>query len=139
MRVTGRARRCTAVTLALYLLTVAGVTWSPAPASNGTLGAVRVAIAWLVSRGIPVTYTGVEAGANVLMFVPFGVLVGLLVARPWAVVLLGAATSALIETVQLALPTRVSTVQDVVMNTLGAAVGVAALALAARARSRRRG
>ncbi|MDQ0424596.1 MULTISPECIES: VanZ family protein [Cellulomonas] len=135
--VTLRARRVVVVALVAYLAAVAAVTLSPAPADDGTLGAVRAAVAWLAAHGLPVTYLGVEAAANVVMFVPFGVLVGLLVARPWAVVLLGAATSALVETVQLALPTRVSTVQDVVMNTLGAAVGVAALALAARARARR--
>ncbi|WP_369798022.1 VanZ family protein [Cellulomonas sp. B6] len=113
------------------------MTLSPAPASDETLGTVRAVVAWLARHGLPVTYLGVEAVANVVMFVPFGVLVGLLVRRWWAVVLLAAATSTLVETVQLALPTRVSTIQDVVMNTLGAGVGVAALVAVARARARR--
>jgi len=98
-------------------------------------------VAWLSDHGVPVTYLGVEAVANVVMFVPFGVLVGLLApARAWwAVVLLGAATATLIETVQLWLPTRYPTVQDVVMNTLGAAVGVGVPAAVAHVRERRRG
>jgi VanZ family protein len=135
--VTPRVRRVAAALLAPHLAAVALVTLSPAPASDETLGTVRTVVAWLARHGLPVTYLGVEAVANVVMFVPFGVLVGLLVRRRWAVVLLAAATSTLIETVQLALPTRVSTVQDVVMNTLGAGVGVAALAVVARTRARR--
>lgn len=135
--VTGHARRVVRVLLAVYLAAVAAITLGPAPADDGTLGLVRSVIAWLADRGVPVTYDGVEAGSNVVMFVPFGVLVGLLLARPWwVVVLLGAATSVTIETVQLALPTRYSTVQDVVLNTSGAAVGVAVLALALTVRRR---
>jgi glycopeptide antibiotics resistance protein len=59
------------------------------------------------------------------MFVPFGVLVGLLLVRRWLVVALGCALSVAIETSQaLFLPTRVADPRDVVMNTLGAALGV---------------
>jgi len=127
--------------LVAYLAAVAAVTLGPAPADTETLGAVRTVVAWLSDHGVPVTYLGVEAVANVVMFVPFGVLVGLLApARAWwAVVLLGAATATLIETVQLWLPTRYPTVQDVVMNTLGAAVGVGVPAAVAHVRERRRG
>jgi len=130
------------VLLTVYLAAVAAVTLGPAPADDGTLGVVRSAVAWLAARGLPVTYPGVEAVANVVMFVPFGVLVGLLLParRWWLVVLLGAATSGLVETAQRWLPTRYPTLQDVVMNTLGAAVGVGVLALVLRAqRSRRTG
>ena len=62
------------------------------------------------------------------MFVPFGVLVGLLLRRSWLVVLLAFCLSAAIELAQLLfLPTRVPTVQDVVLNTLGTAIGVLGL------------
>ncbi len=89
--------------------------------------------------GVPLTYAGLEAGANVLMFVPFGVLVGLLVSRAWLVVALAFCLSTSIELAQLAfLPTRVATLQDVVLNTLGAAVGLLCLRLVRRARARRR-
>ena len=137
---TRRRRVTTRTLLAVYLAAVAAVTLGPAPADDGTLGVVRSAVAWLAARGLPVTYPGVEAVANVVMFVPFGVLVGLLVGlrRWWAVVLLGLATSAAIETVQRVLPDRFSTVQDVVMNTLGAAVGVAVLAWVASRAGRTR-
>ncbi|MCC2334226.1 VanZ family protein [Cellulomonas wangsupingiae] len=129
----------TRVLLTVYLAAVAAVTLAPAPADDGTLGVVRSAVAWLAGHGLPVTYLGVEAVANVVMFVPFGVLVGLLLParRWWLVVLLGAATSGLVETVQRWLPTRYPTLQDVVMNTLGAAVGVGVLALVLRAQRSR--
>lgn len=124
--------------LAVYLVAVGVVTLRPAPEDDETLGVVRRVIAWLAQTGLPVTFDGVEAVANVVMFVPFGVLVTLLLRRPWwVVVLLGAATSGLIETVQRWLPTRYPTVQDLVMNTLGAAVGVGVLVLVVRVRGRR--
>lgn len=126
--------------LAVYLGAVTAVTMTPGRTHDSSLGIVRTVLAWLDERGVPLPFASVEAVANVVMFVPFGVLVGLLLGlrRWWAVVLLGAATSVVIETVQRVVPERYSTVQDVVMNTLGAAVGVAALAwwLARRARRR---
>lgn len=135
---TGRARARLRVALAVYLLAVGVVTLRPAPEDDETLGAARRVIAWLAQTGLPVTFEGVEAVANVVMFVPFGVLVALLLRRPWwVVVLLGAATSGLIETVQRWLPTRYPTVQDLVMNTLGTAVGVAVVVLVVRVRGRR--
>ncbi|MBO3096368.1 VanZ family protein [Cellulomonas dongxiuzhuiae] len=136
--VTGRARRWLRVALVVYLAAVGVVTLRPAPPDDATLGLARQVIAWLEATGLPVSFPGIEAAANVVMFVPFGVLVGLLLRRPsWVVVLLGAATSGLIETVQRWLPTRFPTLQDVVMNTLGAAVGVLVLTLAVRLRAGR--
>lgn len=134
---TTRTRHLTRAALVVYLLLVAWITLTPDLADHDALGKVRVVTQWLTDRGVPVTYAGVEAGANVVMFGPFGVLVGLLVrpARAWwaRVVAGGAALSAGIETAQLLfLPTRVPTVQDVVMNTLGAALGVLVLVVGHR-------
>ncbi|HEX5331216.1 MAG TPA: VanZ family protein [Cellulomonas sp.] len=132
-----RARRVIVCAAALYLLGVARMTLWPDFASPGELDAVRSLVAWLTRRGIPVTYDGVEAAANVVMFVPFGVLGGLLVSRQYrsTVVAAGCAVSAAIETSQLLfLPTRVPTVQDVVLNTAGAALGLLGLAVVVAAR-----
>lgn len=140
---TTRTRHVIQAALVVYLLLVAWITLTPDLADNDALGRVRVITQWLTARGVPVTYAGVEAGANVVMFVPFGVLVGLL-ARParawWArVVAGGLVLSAGIETAQLLfLPSRVPTVQDVVMNTLGAALGVLVLLVGRRLRIARR-
>ena len=78
------ARRGVVVALAVYLALVARLTLWPAPAPSSTFDLVRELLAWLSRIGVPLTYAGLEAGANVLMFVPFGVLVGLLVRRALA-------------------------------------------------------
>ncbi|WP_448631360.1 VanZ family protein [Cellulomonas soli] len=114
--------------LALWAIAVVRLTLWPAPAPDDTFDVVRAVIGWFVDHGIPVTYAGVEAVANVLMFVPFGVLTGLLLVRRWPIVPMAAALSGAIELSQLLfLPTRVPTVQDVVLNTLGAGLGLLAL------------
>jgi VanZ family protein len=96
---------------------------------------------WLISAGVAPdqAYRLIEGGANVLLFVPFGVL---LMLAPWGLTWLRAAAaglviSGIIEIVQgIALPGRTSNIGDVVMNTVGAAIG--ALGVAAWRRSARR-
>lgn len=123
-----RGRRAVGLLLAAWALVVVRLTLWPAPAPDDTFDVVRATIAWLVDHGIPVTYAGVEAVANVLMFVPFGVLTGLLLVRRWPIVPMAAAISAAIELSQrLFVPSRVPTVQDVVLNTLGAGLGLLGL------------
>lgn len=123
--------------LAGYLVGLAAITLLPKPAPSGTMSWIRRTALWLADHGLPVTFLGLEAVGNVLLFVPFGVLVGLVLRLrrwPW-VLLLGSATSAAIELSQLLfLPSRFATVQDWVLNTLGTAVGLAALALVVRRR-----
>ena len=124
------SRRVVTTALAVYLALVARLTLWPAPAPSSTFDLVRAVLDWLSGVGVPLTYAGLESGANVVMFVPFGVLVGLLVRRSWLVVGLGFALSAGIELAQLLfLPSRVPTVQDVVLNTLGAVLGLLGLRL----------
>lgn len=57
---------------------------------------------------------------------PFGLLLGALLGlrRWWVTLLAGSLTSAAIETIQLAIPGRWSTLQDWVLNTLGTALGL---------------
>lgn len=75
-----------------------------------------------------------EVAANVLMFVPFGLYLRLLApARPWwqAVVVVAAASVAL-ETIQYVLAIGWSDVTDVLTNTAGGAAGIALTALVRR-------
>lgn len=121
--------------LAVYLLAVVRVTQWPTLADPGAFRALADALAWLHARGLPtVDVSTVEALANVVMFVPFGVLVPMAGVRPARLAVpLALAFSVAIELAQLAFwPTRVATVQDVLMNTLGAAVGVGLLVIARR-------
>jgi len=73
-----------------------------------------------------------ELLGNVVLFIPFGVLVPLLVPRlrrGWRVILVGAGVSVLIEVCQLTMPqARHSDVNDVITNTLGVAIGWGILA-----------
>ena len=72
-------------------------------------------------------FTRLEIIANVLVFVPVGILAFLLLPRRvWFLALLvGPLLSAMIETAQrVALPHRAATVNDVVANSTGAILGV---------------
>ncbi|MEU3600931.1 VanZ family protein [Streptomyces sp. NPDC006798] len=72
-----------------------------------------------------------EGWLNVALFVPVGLFGALAVRRPLAVVVSGTVLSALIETVQALLPRlgRGCDSGDLVMNTLGAALGAVAAAV----------
>lgn len=76
---------------------------------------------------------------NVLLFVPVGALLAALLGRWWAAVLVAASCSAAIEVVQSRWLERIGSVDDLVANTLGAALGALALTLRRRHRSRRAG
>jgi glycopeptide antibiotics resistance protein len=77
---------------------------------------------------------------NVLLFVPVGALLAaLLRGRWWAAVLVAALCSAAIEAVQSRWLERIGSVDDLVANTVGAALGALALTLRRRRRSRRAG
>jgi len=135
--------------LTCWAVAVAWVTLRPADEFDDQLGVVEEITQWLVGHGVPLSFELVEALANVVMFVPLGVLLTLLAATaprglraPVRVVatstLVGLVLSSGIELAQRTwLPSRYPTVQDVVMNTLGALVG-ALLVVALHARRERR-
>ena len=124
-----RARRLIVCAAALYLLGVARMTLWPDFASPEQLDALRSLVAWLTGHGVPVTYDGVEAAANVVMFVPLSLLGSLIWPRlrvwQWCAVALVA--SCLIELGQLLVPPdRSASLSDVVANTAGGVVGAVA-------------
>ena len=131
------------VLLPLYLAIVFLIVFSPSGGETQGTGLV----AWVVARidelhtAYESAYVVLEILANVAMFVPFGVLVWLAFARPrwWLVVLFGFATTVTIELVQTTMPTRYSTVSDVIANTLGAFIGVFLVRALAGRLVRRRG
>ncbi|HKQ00898.1 MAG TPA: VanZ family protein [Actinomycetes bacterium] len=81
------------------------------------------------------------AAGNVVLFLPLGILLPLLAPwfdRFWRTVATGFVLSSLIELSQVAFPgVRRADVNDVLMNTLGAAVGYLVYRLAVKARSSR--
>lgn len=86
-------------------------------------------IQWLHSHGLPqwfVGYRKVEFAANIAMFIPFGIILGLRLPRRrwWLAVVLAAALSGAVELAQaLFLPDRVPAWSDIVANTSGALIG----------------
>jgi glycopeptide antibiotics resistance protein len=137
-----RRRPALVAVTGVYLLAVAWITLNPFPPDphgNGLLKqllaafASTPALAWI-------DFDVVEFTANVVMFVPMGVLFTLLLGlrRWWLALLIGVASTCFIEGVQLFLPNRYSDVRDLVANTLGTLIGIAIVALVVVVGARRR-
>ena len=119
-------RRVVGVALAGWLALIAAILLSPSDAAPSWL--VETSSRLTDSVGVPAALAAphrVEVGLNVLLFLPLSLLGWFVTGRRsvpfWLVV--GLVVSAVIELAQLAIPGRVSTVQDVVANTAGAAIG----------------
>jgi glycopeptide antibiotics resistance protein len=128
---------------ALYLGLVAWITLSPEPYDRRLDGFLFRALRSLHRHDGTwwITYSLVEGAANVAMFLPVGMFLVLLLGRSrwWLAVAIGVGLSAVIETAQLFLPTRVSDVRDLLHNGLGALLGVVlVLILTARSENARR-
>jgi VanZ family protein len=124
---------------AVYLVTLGFIALWPTPVDRAAAGTIAKVIAKLHSYGVPdwFDYELVEFSANVVLFLPVGVLGVVLLgaSRWWAVVLIGCVISCCIELSQLAfLPARYATLQDVLANSsgtvIGAMLGTALLAIA---------
>ena len=135
-----RARAVPASLTVVYLAVVAWITLNPAPADpagNPLLRSLLRAFA-----AVPplrwIDYPVAEFTANILLFVPVGILFTVLLGRWrwWLVLAIGTALTLTIEFVQLFLPARVSDPRDLLANTVGTAVGMA-VALAVSATRRR--
>lgn len=115
-----------------YGIALGLMVWLPAPEASSVTGVV-FEVARLVSDGTGIamgtSYAVLEFIANVALFAPLGLLLSCALPdlNRWAIMLSGLATSCMIELVQLLLPTRVSTMSDVIANTLGAAIGCLAV------------
>lgn len=126
---------------AVYLVAVALIVFLPGGDPEhvtGVLVFLARALEAAEGIGIPfdVGYTIVEFTANIALFAPFGLLLGLLAPLwpSWLVIASGFAMSAGIEFIQTMLPTRYSTVSDVIANTLGTAIGIVVLRVWSRRR-----
>lgn len=117
------------VVMAVYAVGLVVVGFLPVPVDRGASPVIAEFVLWMQRYVMPwFSYEVVEFTANVLWFVPFGLLGVLATGRRWwwLVLLAGAAVSTAIEAGQwLLLPERTPTPLDVVANTVGTAVGVA--------------
>lgn len=125
------------IALIPYAVALGLIVWLPADTAAGATGVVFDFARFVSERSsIPLqtSYTVFEFVANIVLFVPFGLLAALAWPRLnfWWVILAGFSTSAVIELVQLVVPERVSTISDVIANTLGTAIGCFAIRLIRR-------
>lgn len=107
--------------LVVYVVVLALIAFWPTPVDR----AAGSFLLWL-GRVVPLlNYTRVEFGANVVLFVPLGILLAqLLTVHRWLAVVIGMLTSAGIELVHwIALPARTPSGYDVLANTIGAGLG----------------
>ncbi|MFE4470303.1 VanZ family protein [Leifsonia sp. NPDC056824] len=134
-------RRVLLAVTAAYLLVVAWITLNPAPADPHRNPLLEGLLATFASTPLLrwVDYDVVEFTANVLLFVPMGLLFAVLLGRWrwWLAFAIGAAATLTIEFVQLFLPARVSDPRDLLANTLGTLVGIGIAAVVTTARERR--
>jgi VanZ family protein len=116
------------ILLAPYLVVLGLVVFLPAHEAGRVTGIVGWLADAMSTLGVPREPAAVvlEFLANVALFTPLGVLLVLAFpgARWWAVLIAGLVLSTGIELVQLAIPSRVSSVSDVVANTAGTALGL---------------
>jgi glycopeptide antibiotics resistance protein len=130
-----RSRIHRAVLSALFAVYLGLLTWTVLwklgmPTLDGGIRAVKL-VPFVAGDGYGVS-TPPEMLANLALFVPFGVYLGLLAPRWgwWRVAGVAAALSIAFETLQFVLAVGSSDVTDVILNTAGAVVGWAVLALA---------
>src|SRR4051794_8199827 len=124
--------------LGAYTLALAWIVFAPAPEAGKVTGLVSLLASWIAgwsNLSYTQTYPPLEFLANVALFIPYGALWMLAAGRLHSAVVIGIglATSALIEIIQLGLPSRFSTLSDVIANTLGTALGVSLVLIARRA------
>lgn len=112
-----------------YFAVLAGILFWPSPVDRPVDSALMHVIQWLHGHGLPqwfVGYRKVEFAANILLFVPFGIVAALRLPRRlwWLAVVIAAAVSGLVELAQaILLPDRVPALSDIIANTSGAFMG----------------
>ncbi|MFT4232597.1 MAG: VanZ family protein [Leucobacter sp.] len=115
--------------LAVVMVLVCLITLSPSPVERGNEEFVTQLLEFLHSKGVPAWFgpRKLEFSANIVMFVPLGLFVGLLLPlhRAWIGGVAGTSFSMLVEIVQFVLlPERYASVLDVLANALGGWIGI---------------
>lgn len=136
------ARRVLVALTVVYLLAVAAITLDPLPPDPHRNGLLTSLLALFAQTPLLAwaTYDVVEFAANILLFVPMGLLLTLLLGRQhwWLALALGVGATLVIEFVQRFLPARFSDPRDLLANTLGTVLGIAIAAAVTAAAGRRR-
>lgn len=123
------SHKVAAILAVVYFAALAGILFWPSPVDKPIGSEVWQIIAWLHNFGIPtwlVGYKQIEFAANILLFVPFGIVLTLRLHRTWwwLVVPMAAVASGAVELAQgLFLPQRFPSLSDTAANTAGAFIG----------------
>ncbi|MDJ1114480.1 VanZ family protein [Microbacterium dauci] len=124
--------RIALIALAVYAAALALIAFWPVPVDSGA----GPLLALITEVFPPLTHPRVEFAANILLFVPLGVLLSLIDRR--ATLPIAFATTVVIECVQaVALAARTPSLLDVLANLLGAGIGLLVVVAVDRHRHRR--
>lgn len=131
------------IMLGAYIAVLAVVAFFPFPVDRPIDGPLLRIIRWSAQHGLGViTYARVEFGANIVLFIPLGLLLALLFGphRWWRAPVICVVATVIIELGQGALLShRVASVGDVIANSTGGMLGaLAAVAIMAAVTARRR-
>jgi VanZ family protein len=121
----GRAGRVVArILLTLYAIALAMIAVWPTPVDAPAAPLLQRFI-----RAIPwLTYDRIEFGANILLFVPLGLLLALILTHRYLILPVALVTTVTIECVQaILLSERTPSVMDILANTTGACLGLLAV------------
>ncbi|MET0830733.1 MAG: VanZ family protein [Microbacterium sp.] len=120
--------------LGVYVIVLTLIALWPVPVDSGAGPILR-----LVSRVIPVlTYARIEFAANILLFVPLGVLLALILQHRHLVVPIAFIATVTIESLQaLMIDRRTPSVMDIIANLAGACIGLVIVAFVEWRRARR--
>ena len=123
-----RFKKITTALLISYLAAIAIVGFWPERVDTAFRGDVVRVVETMSSNGFAyMSYDLVDAAANVMWFVPIGVLALITIGRRYWIValLLCVALSCVVEVVQASvLSSRVGSISDVVANSMGAVMGI---------------
>ncbi|WP_313955638.1 VanZ family protein [Paenarthrobacter nicotinovorans] len=114
---------------AVYLFGLAVVGFWPSPVDKPIQGTLDAILRCLHSHGVPrwFDYNFVEASANVVMFIPFGLLIAITLPSKnwWQLTGVGLMASTCMELGQLLfISARFASLTDLVTNTSGAFIGI---------------
>lgn len=114
-------RHIARITLGLYAVALALIAIWPSPVDSGAGPLLRA-----ITRLVPIlTYPRIEFGANILLFIPLGLLLALILTRRYLIVPIALVTTMAIESFQaLMLERRTPSVMDILANLTGACIGL---------------
>lgn len=130
-----RATRQPRILLGIYAFVLALIALWPTPVDRDAGPLLR-----LIEQTVPIlTYARIEFGANIVLFVPLGILLAVIMKQRYLVVPIALIATVTIESIQaLLIDRRTPSVMDIVANITGACIGVVIVAAFESRRAQRK-